>query len=199
MIFEEALSPLQCELLVQDASFLFPDIDKSNRPVLTAKHTPLAHSVVTKFLDSKKQEIEAYYGCVIIDTEPTRVLWADSTVVPIPVCDNSSRFKGNWIRIHNRDVTAVVFLADFNDAPPFDSDFEVYGGKMEFPTYGFGFNPKRGTMIIYPCDPHFTHVFSPVDVGDMYATKTFISFETPLLFQPTDFPGTYLDWLKTKF
>jgi hypothetical protein len=199
LIFEEALSPMQCEEIIQNANFLFPDVDKHNVPVVSVKHTELAHTLITQFLDSKAAEIEAHYQNEIVDYEPTRVLWSDSSVAPNPVCDNSSRIKGKWLRIHNRDITAVVFLSDYNETPPFDGDFEVYGGKMEFPTWGFGFNPQRGTMVVYPSDPHFTHVFSQVEVGDLYATKTFVSFKSGLLFQPSDFPGTYVDWLKTNF
>lgn len=199
LIFEEALSPLQCEAIIEDASFLFPDVDKNNRPIVTTKHTTLAHKLISEALEDRRDEIQAHYQSNIIDMEPSRVLWANSTVTPVPVCDNSSRYKGNWLRIHNRDVTAVVFLVDFNSDPQFDSDFEVYGGKLEFPTYNFGFNPQRGTMITYPSDPHFTHVISPVQVGHMYMTKTFLSFDTPLLFKPSQFPGTYIDWLESKF
>jgi hypothetical protein len=194
-IIHEACSPMQCEQIADSAEFIQLDTDRSGKPTMTVKHTELAHALLTQALHEHQEAIEAHYQAGIQHLEPTRVQWADGTVTPVPVCDNSTRIKDKWLRVHNRDLTALLFLSDYNDKPPFDTEFEVYGGKIEFPSHGFGFNPVRGTMIIYPSDPHFTHVFSPIGMGELFISKTFIQLDPPLLYSPKNFPGTWRQWL----
>jgi len=195
-VIDEALSPMQCEQVADSAEFISLDVNKANQPVMTIKHTEFAHDIVTQALVTHQENIEAHYGAKIINIEPTRVQWADETVSPTATCDNSTRIKDKWLRVHNRDLTALVFLCDYNDKPPFDSEFEVYGGKIEFPSHGFGFNPVRGTMILYPSDPHFTHVFSKIGMGELFISKTFIQLDPPLIYSPRNFPGTWQQWLE---
>jgi len=195
-IIDEAVSPMQCEQIADSAEFIQTDVDRSNRPIMTIKHTELAHTYVAQALAVHREAIEHHYQAVVTDLEPTRVQWANEWVAPVAVCDNSTRIKDKWLRVHNRDLTALLFLCDYNDKPPFDGEFEVYGGKLEFPSHGFGFNPVRGTMIIYPSDPHFTHVFSKVGMGELFVSKTFIQLNPPLLYSPKNFPGTWRQWLE---
>jgi hypothetical protein len=195
-IIDEAISPLQCEQVADSAEFLSLDVNKSGQPVMTIKHTELAHEIITTAIATHQSVIEEHYQGKIANLEPTRVQWADSTVNSVATCDNSTRIKDKWLRVHNRDLTALVFLSDYNDKPPFDGEFEVYGGKFEFPSHGFGFNPVRGTMIIYPSDPHFTHVFSKIGMGELFVSKTFIQLESPLIYSPKNFPGTWKQWLE---
>lgn len=195
-IIDEAISPLQCEQVADSAEFISLDVNKFGHPVMTIKHTELAHMIIAGALADHREAIEEHYQAVIANVEPTRVQWADSTVNPAATCDNSTRIKDKWLRVHNRDLTALVFLSDYNDKPPFDGEFEVYGGKFEFPSHGFGFNPVRGTMIIYPSDPHFTHVFSKIGMGELFVSKTFIQLESPLIYSPKNFPGTWKQWLE---
>lgn len=196
VIIEEAISPYQCEQIVDSAEFIQLDVNKVNQPIMTAKHTELAHDIVRQAIETNRALIESHYNSAIINIEHTRVQWQDETVRPVPVCDNSTRVKDKWLRVHNRDLTALVFLVDYNDKPPFDGEFEVYGGKIEFPSHNFGFNPVRGTMVIYPSDPHFTHVFSKIDLGDLFVSKTFLALDPPLIYQPKQFPGTWQQWLE---
>ena len=195
-IIDEAISPMQCEQIADSAEFLYLDVNKSSQPIMTTKHTELAHALVSQVLASHRTEIEEHYQLAITNTEPTRVQWADETVNPVAVCDNSTRIKDKWLRVHNRDLTALVFLSDYNDKVPFDGEFEVYGGKLEFPSHNFGFNPVRGTMVIYPCDPHFTHVFSKIGMGELFITKTFIQLDPMLIYSPKNFPGSWQQWLE---
>jgi hypothetical protein len=195
-IIHEACSPMQCEQIADSAEFIQLDVNKANQPTMTIKHTELSHMYVSKAISDNQDAIEEHYQAKIQHLEPTRVQWADETVMPSPVCDNSQRIKDKWLRVHNRDLTALLFLCDYNDKPPFDSEFEVYGGKLEFPSHGFGFNPVRGTMIIYPSDPHFTHVFSKIGMGELFVSKTFIQLDPPLLYSPKNFPGTWRQWLE---
>lgn len=199
IVLENSISPLRCEEIVTAADFLMPDIDKFNKPIETTKIISEGNVDFKAIVGKHKSQIEQVYGIPILDVEPTRVVFTDSTVVPRPQCDNSTRIKNKWLQVHNRDLTVLTFLCDYNDKPPFDGDFEVYGGKIEFPSFGFGFNPVRGTSIIFPSGPHFTHVFSPVQVGEMYVAKTFITLQSTLLYSPNNFPGTWKEWLHPNF
>jgi hypothetical protein len=199
-IIEDAISPLQCEALVDDVEFLSHDVDASGRQIDTHKVSDTATDLIHDVLEDHREGIEAYYNRKITFMDKTRVVWSSSEVdIQLPWCDNSVRMKDKWLRVHNRDLTAVLFCSDFNDKPPFDSDFEVYGGKMEFPSHGFGFNPVRGTIVIMPSDPHFTHVFSKIAAGDLYLCKTFLATDPPLIYTPKDFPGTWQQWLSGNF
>lgn len=199
MIYSDAVSPMQCENIVDSVEFIALDIDKFSKPIETTKMSDLGTAIIHQAIRDREQDIVKCFGSGIAEMDDTRIIWADSTVVPRPQCDNSVRVKDKWLRVHNRDLTAVVFMSDFNDRPPFDDDFEVYGGKLEFPSHGFGFNSVRGTMIIMPSDPHFTHVFSPVLEGDLFISKTFITLKTPFLYTPKLFPGTWKEWLNENF
>jgi hypothetical protein len=195
-IIHEAISPLQCESAADSAEFIALDTNKAGQPIMTVKHTEIAHAVVQSAIEAHRDAIEHHYGAKLINIDLTRVQCADQTVAPVATCDNSVRIKDKWLRVHNRDLTALVFLSDYNDKVPFDGEFEVYGGKMEFPSHNFGFNPVRGTMVIYPSDPHFTHVFSRISMGELFVTKTFIQLDVPLLYSPKNFPGTWQQWLE---
>jgi hypothetical protein len=100
------------------------------------------------------------------------------------------------VRVRDRDLTAVIFLTDHQDKPPFDPEFEVSGGKLEFPQHGFGFNPERGTMVVFPADPHFLHRTAPVKAGELFQIRLHIATKEPFLYQPDDFPGDFRSWLK---
>jgi hypothetical protein len=89
-----------------------------------------------------------------------------------------------------------LFLTDYNDKPPFDEDYEVFGGKLEFPQHQFGFNPQRGTLIAFPSEPHFINMVSSILVGSLYLTKFHIATKSPLLYDPNKFPGNYNTWLR---
>lgn len=195
-VIHEAVSPLQCEQIADSAEFLYLDVNKVNQPIMTVKHTELAHGIIAQAIQHHREEIEEHYKASITELEPTRVQWSNETVQPVATCDNSVRIKDKWLRVHNRDLTALVFLSDYNDKAPFDGEFEVYGGKIEFPSHNFGFNPVRGTMVIYPCDPHFTHVFSKISMGELFISKTFLRLDPPLIYSPKNFPGTWQQWLE---
>jgi len=199
IILEDAVSPMQCEELLDNTDFVTMDVDKHGKPAMTIRMSDEASAIVHPILQHIGAQIEEKYGSPIHSLEQSRIQWMDDSVVPSPVCDNSFRSHDKWLRVHDRDLTATLFLVDFNDKPPFDGEFEVYGGKLEFPSHQFGFNPVRGTVVIHPSDPHFTHIFSPVRAGDLFVVKTFITLKTPLLYSPKNFPGSYQHWLAPHF
>jgi hypothetical protein len=200
VIIEDAISPLQCEQIVDSVEFVELDTDKIGRKIETHKFSDLASTMIAEAIEQHRELIEQHYERKIDQIDKTRVMWSNSQVVhKQPWCDNSVRVQDKWLRVHNRDLTVVLFCSDYNDKPPFDSDFEVYGGKIEFPSHKFGFNPIRGTIVVMPSDPHFTHVFSQIEAGDLYLCKTFLATDPPLIYSPKNFPGTWDQWLAANF
>jgi len=98
------------------------------------------------------------------------------------------------VRTRDRDITAILFLTDYSKSAAFDALYEAYGGKLEFPNHGFGFNPERGTLVIFPATPHFINASSPVLVGDLFQVRINIATKRPFLYQPSEFPGNFLSW-----
>lgn len=199
LIVPNAISPLACEEIVDSVDFAALDVDRNDKPIETTKLSEFASEFVHNEIHKIQDVIRAKYGSKISFVDQTRVIWSNSDVVPRVQSDNSVKIKDKWLRVRNRDLTAVVFLCDFNDKPPFDSDFEVYGGKLEFPAFNFGFNSIRGTMVIMPSDPPFNHVYSPVYEGHLFISKTFITLEQPFIYTRTNFPGSWSEWLKEHF
>ncbi len=85
---------------------------------------------------------------------------------------------------------------DYNDQPPFDKEFEVFGGKLEFLQHNFGFNPRRGLGVIFPSDPHFLNLTSSIEYGELYQIRFQLQTETMFLYKPEEFPGDYSVWFK---
>ena len=106
------------------------------------------------------------------------------------------RAQDKWVRVKDRDITCVLFLSDYQSTPPIDEDYEVYGGKLEFPQHGFGFNAQRGTLIAFPSVPHFINGVASIMAGNLYLARFHIATDSPLLYDHTKFPGTYKDWLR---
>jgi hypothetical protein len=88
----------------------------------------------------------------------------------------------------------VLFLSDYQESPSFDSEYEVYGGKLEFPQHAFGFNPRRGTLVLFPSDPHFINVTSDVFVGELFQSRLQLAASTPYFYDSEMFPGNYTQW-----
>ena len=142
--------------------------------------------------------LEQHYNVKYKGTEQPMVFeWlAEGSKSTPPMCENSHYVNGKWLRTKHRDLTGVLFLSEFHDTVPFDDDYEVYGGKLEFPQHGFGFNPQRGTLIVYPSDPHFINVTTGVQAGELFQIRLNISTEKALVYQPAEFPGEFSTWLQ---
>jgi hypothetical protein len=113
-----------------------------------------------------------------------------------PQSENSSYLRGKWLRTKNFDFTGVLWLSNFNDKVPFDGEFEVFGGKLEFPQYGFSLNPEQGTLVIFPSVPNFINSITSISLGDLYQVRIRITAKLPYLHDPKKFPGTYIEWFE---
>jgi hypothetical protein len=189
---------MQCEGVVDQLEFYRPDVDKDGSPIKMFKH----HEGIEKNLFQRLKriipELEAYYEFQYKGTERMAFEWYPAGVKTDPRCDNSQYLNKKWVRTYERDFSVVLFLVDFQDTVPFESDYEVYGGKLSFPQHGFGFNPQRGTMIVYPSGPHFINAIEPILAGDLFQVKFHIAAKLPYLYNPAKFPGTYRDWFSAR-
>lgn len=197
LIKQEFISPLLCEDLVDMLNLTVPDVDTENHPIRTIRMHERAELNVFTFIEDIIPEIEEYYRIDYRGTEQMIFEWyAAGCNGYEPHCESSNYVRKKWLRTKDRDLTGVIFLSDYQERVPFDDDFETYGGKLEFAQHGFGFNPQRGTMILFPSDPHFINNTTPVLAGDLYQIRFHIAAQTPFLYDPAAFPGDYRVWLE---
>jgi hypothetical protein len=184
-----------CEELIDACAFTVPDVDKEGHYVETIKTSDHAEELIYNRLVSILPDIEAYYNIQHKGTERVVFEWFPEGSKGKFICENSAFLRGKWLRTKQRDLTAILFLSDYRDVPQFD-DYEVYGGKLEFVQHKFGFNPQRGTLIVFPSDPHFINITTPIVVGDLYQARMQIAAAVPYLYDPLQFTGNYLSWFK---
>lgn len=193
-VVEEFISPLLCEELVDLCNFTVPDTDKDLKEVKTTKTSDRAEAIIYDRLMAVLPELQAHYQLLYKGTERVQFEWIPLGAKNEFICENSSHLRGKWLRSKQRDLTAVLFLSDYQDSPTFEQEFEVYGGKLEFVQHKFGFNPQRGTLIVFPSDPHFINITSEVLAGDLFQARIQIAAQTPYLYDPKMFPGNYTSW-----
>lgn len=196
LIIQDFTSPLLCERIVDTVDFYSPEIDRNGKPTKSMRRNEEVESMLFNRFQTIIPQIEQHYNVRYRGTEPIYVEWFPEESEGSFVCESSSFLRKKWVKTKDRDFTAMLFLTDYQDTVPFDNDFEVYGGKLEFPQWGFGFNPQRGTLIVYPSGPHFINITTNILVGDLLQTRIHIATETPFLFDIKDFPGDYKNWFK---
>lgn len=193
-IVEEFVSPLMCEEIIDRANFTVPNTDKDGHEIKTTKTSDSAEEILYERLMLTVPELSAYYALMYKGTERMSFEWFPEGSKGDFICENSEFLRQKWLRTRARDVTCILFLSEFNETPPFDNDYEVYGGKLEFVQHRFGFNPKRGTLIAFPSDPHFINITTPIYAGDLYQVRIQLAAKTPFIYQPQDYPGNYTNW-----
>lgn len=199
MVFQRFISPLRCESIVDDLDLTLPDEDIKGNPLkMVIHHERLESIVYNSFVDIILQ-IETHYNVTHRATTEIDFIWVpQGNKKEKPICENGTMStipnKKGFVRTKERDLTCVLFFSDYCSTPDFDSLYEVYGGKLEFPTWGFGFNPERGTMIVYPSSSNFLNTISDVLVGDLIMAKFHIATTTPYVFNYKLFPGDLKTW-----
>lgn len=196
LVFQNFLSPKACEAIVDSLGFYSPDTDHEGNPIKMFRFHSESEELIFSQLKPLTETITRYFNVGYRGTEQIIFEYLAEGTVSEPICENSNYVKKKWVRTRDRDLTGVLFLCDYNDNPPFDSDYEVYGGKLEFPQHGFGFNPQRGTLVIYPSGPHFINANAAVLSGDLFQARIHIAASEPLLYDPRMFPGDYRTWFK---
>jgi len=195
-IVENFLNIKQCEQIVDDLGFYSPDVDSEGLPVKMMKHHDKSEESIFERLIPLIPNIENYFGTGYRGTEKISFEYFPTGSDGEVLCESSSWINKKWVKTRDRDLTAVVFLSDYHDGQDFDYDYEVYGGKLEFPIWDFGFNPRRGTLVVYPSSPHFINGTSRILAGDLLQARIHFASQLPYLFDPADFPGNYNTWFR---
>ena len=193
-VVPDFVSPLMCEEIVDELDFITPETDKDGIAVRSVKNHEQFEDMIFARLESIIPQLEQHYGFKYKGTEQMEFEWVPQGAQIEPHCESAEYLNGTWAKTRYRDFTCVLFLTDFNDNPPFDDEFECYGGKLEFPSHQFGFNPQRGTMIIYPSDPRFTNGTAQIIVGELHQVRIHIAATEPYAYNPKDFPGNFSVW-----
>lgn len=199
MVFQEFLSPKICESIIGDLGFYTPDLNPEGDPLMMMRaHDKSEHSIYSRF-QTLIPSIENHYGFKHRGTESIMFEYYSEGVAPVPHCENGEWIKKKWVRTRDRDFTCILFFNTFQDQIPYDNDYEVYGGKVEFPQHGFGFNPERGTMIVYPSGPHFINATNDIIEGELIMARFHLAASMPYLYDPSKFPGDFRSWFAGYF
>lgn len=193
-VVQDFLSPMMCEDIVDELNFTVPDVDKDGHGVLTNRTNETAEQVIYERFLQVLPEIEEYYKIEYKGMERINFEWFPQGSVGEHHSENSNFLRGKWLRTKTRDLTAVLFLCDYNESGGFDQEFEVYGGKLEFPQHKFSFNPTRGTLVVFPSDPHFINITTPIAVGELFQARIQLAAQNMYIYNPQEFPGNYTMW-----
>lgn len=195
-VIQNFMSPMACEDLLDLCNFNVPDADLDGNEVATVKSCDPAEDIIFERFTQYRDQVMKHFGIEYKGMEHVVFEWLPPGSKIDPHCENSVFVRKQWLRNKSRDLSAVLFLSDYQDQPPFDEEYEVYGGKLEFPQHYFGFNPQRGTLIVFPSEAHFINNSSLVQAGDAFQARFHVAAKTPLIYQPTNFEGNYLTWFK---
>lgn len=195
-VIQEFVSPLMCEEILDLCDFNVPDTDKDGREVLTKKSSERAESMVYERLVYALPEIQAHYQLLYKGTERISFEWFPEGSIGQHHSENSTFLRKKWMRTNARDLTGVLFLSDYQENTPFDGEYEVLGGKLEFPQHRFGFNPQRGTLVVFPSDPHFINITAKILAGDLFQARIQMAATMPYIYDPRQFPGDFTTWFK---
>ena len=194
IVYQEFLSPLLCEDIISLMDVTVPDVDKDKKPLPSLRHNDRGEEIIFDRFERLFKGVEKYYNVEYRGTEKMLFEWYPQGSTGKLGCDSSDFMGKKWVRTKDRDITSVLFLTDYSESAAFDSLYEVYGGKLEFPNHNFGFNPERGTLIMFPSTPHFLNAVAPVLVGDSFQVRIHMATKRPFLYQPGGFPGNFLSW-----
>lgn len=194
-VIKEFISPLMCEDIISRLNNNYPDTTVDDQPVKTIKYNKFVEMRLLPFLEPLIPVIEEYYGFEHQGILPLTFEWiVEDSVVENAKSDNSTLKDGKWRLSNDIDFTGVLFLTDYNDKAGFDVNFEVFGGKLEFPTHQFGFSPTRGTLVIFPSGPNFVHATSKVHAGELNQVRIHFVAKKRYKYDMRNFPGNYAVW-----
>lgn len=165
------------------------------------KHTgevfiePVNNKDVNELIDHYLvNNISERYGYNIVHSDVTIESHSINTLSK-HVCESTVFSNGTWYRNKDIDFVTVIFLKDHLQMDEaIDTSFEVVGGKLEFPTFEFGFNPERGTCITYPAVPNFMNCISKVEIGQLDLLRIVHRSDTMFVYEPKEYPGDIKSW-----
>jgi len=196
LVFTDFLSPMQCERILDNIRVISPDIDQEGIPVNMERTHDESEQLIYQKLKEVLPQIEERFTIKTSGVEKLKFqFFPENPKKParLPGCENSQFLRKKWVKIKDIELTGVLWLKEYQDSVPLDPNYEVYGGKLEFPTYDFSLVPQRGTLILFPAYPHFVQCISPVLVSDLYQVKVNIAGTSPdgspWIYQPANFPS----------
>jgi hypothetical protein len=197
LVYNEFLSPLQCEDIIYGDNNIFPNVDRHGKiqPLRTSNR--LAEVRLTPGLEHKVvPDMEAHYGVEVKGIKRFTMEWYPSGYDGSEKsrCENSTYTGGKWQRINDNDFAGIIFLNDYQDVYPFDNSFEVCGGQLEFPTHNFSFNPRRGTLIIFPGVSNFINHTAAVQAGELTQIRFHVATHEYFVYDMSQFTGTHETW-----
>lgn len=196
-IKQRLISPMLCEQIVESLQLRPPDVNSKDKPLPQVLQNADLEGMLFNYVEPLVPVLEEYYSQFTYKaTERMQFEWYPTDCITDFKCEHSEYLRKKWVKVRDRDLSCLLFLSDYNDKPPFDNDYEVYGGKYEFPQHQFGFNPQRGTLIVYPSGPHFINKVAPIIVGDLFLVKFHFASTVPMLYDPKQFQGSYKTWFK---
>lgn len=191
------ISPLECEDIISRSHFDFPNTIEG-KPIKSITQNVLTQNRILPYLEELIPTLEEYYGFEHAGILPLNIeCYPQNCIQEGLRCENSWYKDGKWSRINDTDFTGIIFLKDHSTDKNFDDYFEVYGGKLEFPTHRFGFNPQRGTLVVFPSGPNFTHQTQSPKFGDLYQIRISFVPTEPYKYDMGKFPGNYTTWFRT--
>lgn len=201
LIFNEFISPLDCEDVIGRLNLTFPNTDVNGRPLKTVLANRLTEIRILPLIENIIPDLEEYYNFGIEGvTEFLFEHYPMNFKLEAPRCENSALIRGQWTKINGRDLCCIIFLNDYQDKMPYDPEFEVYGGKLEFINHDFAISPKRGTMVVFPGNEYFINHTSKIMAGELNQIRFFLSAkaESPLKYTPLDYQGDHTLWFPDK-
>ena len=201
LVIPELISPLTCEEIIGEVGFDLPTYD----PVTTkAAKTVTMNNIAATFLadvveDGAMDRIDSHFGVEVNAIDTTLFEWypeGHKTQHAVP--EVHKLINGQWTRSGEADFIGVLFLMDYHDgrSGPIDTNYEAYGGKLEFPNFKFGFNPKAGTMVIYPAAANFANATTSTELGELYQVRFYIRTPAPYSYDPRNFSGNHTTWFR---
>lgn len=202
LMFEDFVSPLLCEEIVDSCLVEAPDTDENNQPIMNMRFNRLAELRLSEAIaEVLIPELESYYDFEYKGMHPFEIeYYPQGCKNNKQRCENSvfvaTKGKKSWHRTSSKDFCAVLFLKDYRDKKPLDPYYEVMGGKLQFLNHNFSIKPKRGTLVVFPGEEHFINCTSDITYGDLHQVRFYIAATKPYIYDRHKFPGDYTTWFK---
>jgi len=193
LVRQDFLSDSQCEKII---SLINSEGDKIDPQPKTERYNVEAEQIV--FTEFKKlvPEIEEHFGIEYRACERAifQTFKPHNSHIEPPHCANSVYKRKKWVKVVDRDITGILWLNSYNDSTSINPNKNVYGGKLEFPQYGFSFQPQAGTLVMFPAYPHFIMATSHIEIGTLNTVRLNVAAKNGWLYQPDNFQGDYRVW-----
>lgn len=200
LVFQDLIDTKRCDEIARIVR-VEPDLGPEGEPLAMERHyVPLEDEIFEAYKTIIPKLNKHYTGFQYRGTEHLVFQQFPVTVgkefAEAPHCENAVYKRKKWVRVRDRDLTAVLWLKDYQESPPFNVHTQVLGGKLEFPVYNFGFQPQKGTLVVYPSNERFISLTSPILVGELQCVRFHICGEGNWIYQPDDYPGDFRTWFQ---